>query len=310
MMNPGREGAESDRHHCISRTAAGKALWIILPALVLFACATHHHAPFTVSPPEQRNLAAYENRLHKAVAASAYLSMHNIGQVDYPHFQACLWLIHFQVVPSPRYRVLINAAIHGNEPASAETAARVVEGLSRLPEKYKNAAVDVVPMVNPWGWVRDTRYNQAGIDINRDFATFNAREAGIIKKFLEDKAYDLMVDLHEDSEAKGFYLYQYGSDDKSVSEKTVATIQDMGYPIEQDVSMAVLKTANGIIDAPMWGLWYMRLTGQLSIANYYRLNNSRFVYTVETPASLLWEDRLKMQQTAVMMLLEQYTDDK
>jgi hypothetical protein len=61
----------------------------------------------------------------------------------------------------------------------------------------------------------------------------------------------------------------------------------MGYPIEQDVSMAVLKTANGIIDAPMWGLWYMRLTGQLSIANYYRLNNSRFVYTVETPASLL-----------------------
>jgi hypothetical protein len=119
-----------------------------------------------------------------------------------------------------------------------------------------------------------------------------------------------MVDLHEDPTARGFYLYQYGLDDKSVCEKIVATIQDMGYRTEQDVSMAVLKTANGIIDAPMWGLWYMRLTGQLSIANYYRLNNSRFVYTVETPASLLWEDRLKMQQTAVMMLLEHYTGDK
>jgi hypothetical protein len=60
----------------------------------------------------------------------------------------------------------------------------------------------------------------------------------------------------------------------------------------------------------MWGLWYMRLTGQLSIANYYRLNSSRFVYTLETPKSLLWEDRLKMQKTAVTMLLEQFTADK
>ena len=71
-----------------------------------------------------------------------------------------------------------------------------------------------------------------------------------------------------------------------------------------------LKTENGIIDAPMWGLWYMRLTGQLSIANYYRLNNSRSVFTMETPTSLLWENRLKMQKTAVTMLLYLMMDDK
>ena len=44
-----------------------------------------------------------------------------------------------------------------------------------------------------------------------------------------------MVDLHEDQDAQGFYLYQYGLADKSVCEKIVAVIQDMGYPIEQDV---------------------------------------------------------------------------
>jgi len=310
MAIPGREGGKSDRYYCISSTGAGKAIRWILPALVLFACATHHHAPFTESPPEQRKLAAYESRLQNAAAASQYLSLHNIGQVDYPHFQARLWLIHFQAEQSPPYRVLINAAIHGNEPAAAEAAARLVEDLSSSPEKYKNSAIDVIPLVNPWGWVHDLRYNQAGIDINRDFATFNAREAEIIKSFIDDKAYDLMVDLHEDPTAQGFYLYQYGLDNKDVCEKIVAAIQELGYPIEQNVRMAVLKTANGIIDAPMWGLRYMRLTGQMSIANYYRQNNSRFVYTVETPASLLWEDRLKMQQTAVRMLLERYTGDK
>ena len=52
------------------------------------------------------------------------------------------------------------------------------------------------------------------------------------------------------------------------------------------------------------------MTGQLSITNYYRLNNSRFVYTVETPTGLPWEDRLKIQQTALTMLLETYTGDE
>ena len=57
----------------------------------------------------------------------------------------------------------------------------------------------------------------------------------------------------------------------------------MGYPIEENVSMVILKTENGIIDAPMWGLRYMRITGQLTLSNYYRLNNSPHVYTIETP---------------------------
>ena len=310
MMNPGGRRTDFEPDDCIPRGGAGTPVCLILLAFVLFSCAIRHHAPFAEGLPEQRNLSAFEKRLQKAVAASAHLRMENIGQVDYPVFQATLLRIHFQAVPSPRYRVLISAAIHGNEPAAAETATRLVEDLSESPQKYKNAAIDIVPLINPWGWVHDIRYNQAGIDINRDFASFNSQEAVIIRHLLTDSAYDVMVDLHEDPTARGFYLYQYGLDDKSACEKIVATIQGMGYPIEQDVSMVILKTENGIIEAPMWGLWYMRLTGQLSITNYCRLNNSRFVFTVETPASLLWEDRLKMQQTAVAILLEQYTGDR
>jgi hypothetical protein len=71
--------------------------------------------------------------------------------------------------------------------------------------------------------------------------------------------------------------------------------------------MVLLKTDNGIIDAPMLGLWYIRLTGQLNIANYYRLNNSKCVFTVESPIRLLWEDRLIIQRTAVDMLVDYYT---
>ena len=71
--------------------------------------------------------------------------------------------------------------------------------------------------------------------------------------------------------------------------------------------MVILKTENGIIDAPMWGLKYMRLTGQLSNTNYYRLYHSPYAYTVETPTALPLEDRLTMQRTAVDMLIDNYT---
>jgi hypothetical protein len=116
-----------------------------------------------------------------------------------------------------------------------------------------------------------------------------------------------MLDLHEDPSADGFYLYQYGLADKAACEKIVATVANKGYPIEQNVNMVILKTDNGIIDAPMLGLWYVRLTGQMSIANYYRLNNSKYVFTVESPIRLLWEDRLIMQRTAVDTFVDYFT---
>jgi hypothetical protein len=72
--------------------------------------------------------------------------------------------------------------------------------------------------------------------------------------------------------------------------------------------MIVLKTENGIIDAPLWGLQYMRLTGQLSISNHYRLYHSLYVFTVETPTALPFDDRMTMQRTAVEILVDYYTE--
>lgn len=86
------------------------------------------------------------------------------------------------------------------------------------------------------------------------------QESRIIKKYVDGKKYHLMIDLHEDPDGKGFYMYQYGNPDTSVSRKTIEIIKKMNYPIEQDVNMIMLKTEDGLIDAPMWGLWYMRIT--------------------------------------------------
>ena len=272
------------------------------------ACVSGHHKPYAENPAPQRYIFAYEKRLQVAVLSSRQLSMKKIGQVNYPGFRTSLWQISFRPDPPALYRVFINAAIHGNEPAGAECAIRIVEQLSNRPQLYTQTAFDIIPIVNPWGWAHNIRFNHDGLDINRDFATFKSQEARLIKKALQGKTYHLMLDLHEDLSADGFYLYQYGLGNKTASERVVATVANNGYPIEQNANMVILKNHNGIIDAPMLGLWYLRLTGQMTIANHYRLNNSKYVFTVETPIRLMWEDRLKMQQTAVNMFVDYFTN--
>jgi hypothetical protein len=68
--------------------------------------------------------------------------------------------------------------------------------------------------------------------------------------------------------------------------------------------MIILKTDDGLINAPLWGLWYMKLSRQLSITNFFRLNNSTTVYTIETPTCLDFEERLKMQRTSLELLMD------
>jgi len=47
-----------------------------------------------------------------------------------------------------------------------------------------------------------------------------------------------------------------------------------------------------------------------SCANYYRLYNSHHVFTVETPTSMVLEDRLNMQRSALTMMLEHQPADQ
>jgi hypothetical protein len=180
---------------------------------------------------------------------------------------------------------------------------KLTERLAREKYPYGKAAFDIIPCINPWGWAHHIRFNRDGKDINRDFASFKSQEAAIIRNFVSGRTYDLIIDHHEDPRASGFYIYQYDSPNTTVSRGIIRAMRAQGYPVEQNVKMVVLKTKDGLIDAPRWGLWYMKITRQLSITNYLRLYNSTRVYTIETPTSLKWVDRLRMHLRAQDMLI-------
>ncbi len=278
-----------------------KLLVLIIIAVTVYSCASDHNEPFPDSLNDDQKVRNLDAKIQDIVKSKIYLSIKEIGRVTYGTFSRPISVISYQNKETD-HKILINAAIHGNEPASALSVTTLIEILLKHKSKY---SFDIIPVINPWGFSQNIRFNKEGIDINRDFVSFKSQESKIVKSYITGKQYNLMIDLHEDPDSKGFYIYQYGRPDTKIPEKVVNKIHQMGYAIEQDVNMIILKTKNGVIDAPMWGLWYMRLTRQLSLANFYRLHNSKEVFTIETPTHLPLKDRILIQTAAVRVLLDE-----
>lgn len=148
------------------------------------------------------------------------------------------------------------------------------------------------------------RQDRDGRDINRDFAGFATQEARIFRDLVQGTRYDFAIDHHEDPSATGFYAYQYANRDTGPARRLIERVRGLGFPIEQNVSMVILRTRDGLIRAPRWGLWYMKATRQLSLTNWLRLEGIPKVYTIETPTSLPMADRIELHRTAFASLLD------
>jgi hypothetical protein len=274
-----------------------------LAMAALLGCASGHRQPYSGGEPEVRSLPELERELRVLAGPGSPLRLVRLGEVGQGSFAAPLWLLRFQPAGAAR-RVLLCAGIHGNEPAGTAWALEWARHLAGAPEAWADTAFDILPLLNPWGWSRDVRFSAGGRDVNRDFAGCATAEARLLRDFLGGQRYHLVLDHHEDPNARGFYLYQYARRDTAAARRVIRRAREGGFPVEQEVSMVILRTRDGLIRAPRWGLWYMRLTRQLSLTNWLRLRGNPRVYTVETPTALPMPDRLRLHRLAFTLLLE------
>jgi protein MpaA len=106
----------------------------------------------------------------------------------------------------PRLPVVsISAGIHGDEPGGVWALLSLVrDGLLDPRYSYR-----LWPCFNPTGFEAGTRHNAEGLDVNRTFGRGgNSPEAKAILTANRDRMFELSIDLHEDHEATGFYLYE------------------------------------------------------------------------------------------------------
>ena len=84
-------------------------------------------------------------------------------------------------VDTPKH-VLITGGMHGDEPAGVEAVLQFLERDNTA--LLKNFSFLVIPCINPYGYVHNTRETLNGIDINRAFETDDIAEVAIVKKAL------------------------------------------------------------------------------------------------------------------------------
>ncbi len=114
-------------------------------------------------------------------------------------------LLLAETVPAGRPVVTLSAGVHGDEPAGVWALLSLVrDGL--LDPRF---AYRLWPCLNPTGFAAGTRANAEGRDVNRSFGGGGRTpEAKAVITADRDRRFALTIDLHEDHEADGFYLYE------------------------------------------------------------------------------------------------------
>jgi hypothetical protein len=179
--------------------------------------------------------------------------------------------------PHSALRIYVSTGIHGDEPAGPLAARRLLHD-DAWPA---NAELCLLPCLNPTGFPLNRRANAQDKDLNRDYRHVSTPEVQAHIAWLERQtAFDLTLCLHEDWEARGFYLYELNPDHRpSAAEQIIQRVRQV-CPIDPSDVIEGREARGGIIrptlnpaDRPQWPEAFYLIT-----------HKTRLSYTLEAPS--------------------------
>jgi hypothetical protein len=204
--------------------------------------------------------------------------------------------------PAASRRWYLSTGIHGDEPAGPLAALKLLQQ-DRWPER---AEIILLPCLNPDGFTLNRRENAGGIDLNRDYREPRAAGTRAHIAWLERQPpFDLYLCLHEDWEARGFYLYEQNPDQRpSLAEKIIAAVRAV-CPIDPSETIEGRAAQGGIIRPavnpaarPDWPEAFYLITRQ-----------SRLGYTLEAPSDFPLRVRVDALVAATNAAVHSLTTD-
>ena len=101
---------------------------------------------------------------------------------------------------------LVMGGTHGNEPAGVQAALTFLE--RDVDDWLEALNFEVIPCLNPHGYVHDARHNAQDIDINWAYRRNDVPEVQVMRDFVAGRRFEFVLDFHEDWESPGYYLYE------------------------------------------------------------------------------------------------------
>jgi predicted deacylase len=161
------------------------------------------------SPPRTKlnQIKSYAALVERVTASlkgetAAAVTYHDV-QLDHTSYP----LVKVVLGKALRHRAVLTAGLHGDEPAGTEALCEFLEQRSYL-KLVEDWELTLLPCLNPWGYEHNVRENQEGKDLNREFNSPRPpAEVRFVHAILQ-QPFDLLIDLHEDRDSPGYYLYQ------------------------------------------------------------------------------------------------------
>jgi protein MpaA len=199
----------------------------------------------------------------------------------------------------PRPRIYVSAGIHGDEPAPPLALLELIEkGV------FDSRAVwFICPLLNPVGFVRRTRENADGLDLNRDYKALRSLEIQAHARWLQRQPnFDLSLCVHEDWESKGYYLYELNPNNRPTLAGAIIDAVEKVCPIETARVIDGREVSERGIIRPIADP-LQRETWPESI--YLRAHHTRVGYTLESPSSLPLAKRIAAHRAAIGTAIEE-----
>ena len=111
--------------------------------------------------------------------------------------------------PDPeRPSLYLSAGIHGDEPAGVEG---LIRWASEDLRRHRRINWMIFPCLNPWGLERNIRLDSEGHDLNRFYNSRKIPQITAQREVMRGWSFEAAAHLHEDYDARGFYLYEIAS---------------------------------------------------------------------------------------------------
>lgn len=201
-----------------------------------------------------------------------------------------------RTTPSPKATLHLSAGIHGDEPAGPLAILRLL----RRHSFPADLSCVVFPLLNPVGMAARQRENGERLDINRDYRSLRTPEARAHTRYLRrlPRRFDLSINLHEDWECRGCYLYELNPDREQSLAIRALTAAAAYVPIDLSPEIDGAPSEAGII-RPDPAL-RQRLLGEACPESLYMIEQyTRHSYTFETPSNHDLRLRLRAHCAAV-----------
>jgi len=189
---------------------------------------------------------------------------------------------------SEKPSLYLSAGIHGDEPAPVEALIGWAEQNKALLRAWN---LLIFPCLNPWGLERNIRFDAKGRDLNR---CYNSRKLPRITAqlaLMKGRRFDIAACLHEDYDARGFYLYEIA-----------ATRPHLGEEICGELSRITPADNRSKIDghAARGGLIRRRISPDM-LSGHPEAFRLHFYYaartfTLETPSEDSLDERVKLHR--------------